>query len=124
MARKKSEAKTLDKQAAEILATAERMGVQDNFYFRTTFERYLTQLKLLDGLREAIERNGMTTTRTYVRGESNEYANPAIDSYNKTANAANTTVKTLMHITAQFGKRSADGTEDLIAFINGDTPGA
>ena len=123
MARTKSE-KALARQAAEILATAERMGVSDNFYFRTTFERYLTQLKMLDGLREAIERNGMTVTRTYVRGESNEYTNPAIDSYNKCCNAANATVKTLMSITSQFGKRSADGAEDLIAFINGDTPGA
>lgn len=119
MGRKTSEEKQLNEQAAQILEAAKRMGVQDNFYFRTTFERYMTQLRIMDGLREAIDRDGMTTERTYVKGSSNLYANPAINDYNRTANAANSTVKTLMAITRQFGERNVTGAEDLVAFING-----
>lgn len=89
---------TLQEQAEEILARAEEKGVQTNFFFRTTFKRYLTQIKILDDLEKSIQEYGATVTKEYVKGRQNLVANPAITEYNKTATAANGTVSTLINI--------------------------
>ena len=111
--------KSLNDQAEQILELAERRGVQNNFFFRTTFQRYLMQLQIMEGLQKAIQKAGMTTERTYVKGTSNTYANPAIKELNNTINSANGTVKTLIKITESFGTDD-DGAAELMRFINGE----
>lgn len=115
----KTTKKELSEQAQQILAIAEKRGVQNNFFFRTTFERYLTQLKILDELRKSIEKDGVTTEKSYIKGEKNAYANPCVKEYSNTANAANATVKTLIKITDSFGKDES-GADELMKFINGE----
>ena len=43
------------KQAKEILALAQENGVKSNFLFSTTFDRYMTQLELLERLKERLK---------------------------------------------------------------------
>ena len=90
--------KSLQEQANEILAQAERRGVSSNFFFVTTFKRYQVQMKILSDLENAINEYGATVTKEYVKGRQNLVANPAITEYNKTATAANGTVSTLINI--------------------------
>lgn len=106
-----AEQKTLQEQAREILQKAEARGVQSNFFFVTTFKRYQVQMKLLSELEHAIDEHGMTVTKMYVKGRENLVANPAITEYNKTATAANNTVKTLISIVEAFS--GEDKTESL-----------
>jgi len=89
---------TLQEQASEILAKAEEKGVETNFFFRTTFKRYLTQIRILDDLEKAIAAEGTTMMKQYGTGRQNLVANPAITEYNKTSTAANGTVGTLLTI--------------------------
>ena len=89
---------SLQEQAAEILRRATEKGVSSNFFFVTTFKRYQVQLKLLEELEAEITKSGATVKKTYVKGRENVALNPAIDGYNKTSSAANSTVSTLISI--------------------------
>lgn len=89
---------TLQEQADRLLEQAEKKGVANNFFFRTTFKRYQVQMKILTDLEGAIAEYGATVTKEYVKGRQNLVSNPAITEYNKTATAANGTVATLINI--------------------------
>ena len=110
----------IDKQAKEILKIAEESGVQSNFFFKTTFERYLVQLNILSKLKEQMNKEGMLTTKEYVKGRKNLYTNPAVAEYNKTTDSANKTVACLMKIIKNFNVEEQIEEEDpLLKVING-----
>ena len=100
---------TLQEQAEKLLQEAEEKNVQTNFFFRTTFKRYQVQLKILSDLERTIAEDGALVTKEYVKGRGNVYCHPAITEYNKTAQAANNTVLTLIRIIAAFAN---DGDGD------------
>lgn len=112
----------LQQQADEILRRAEERGVSSNYFFRTTFERYTTQLATLEKLKEAIEEYGPTVTKEYVKGRQNITVNPAISEYNKTSTAANGTVTTLINIIKSMADDDGDGGKlgELIASLSDD----
>lgn len=112
--------KSLREQAEEIKKIAEERGVQSNFFFMTTFDRYLVQLDILDNLKESIEEYGMTVKKEYVKGRKNVYSNPAIADFNRTTDSANKTVATLMRIIKNFGAdEEKEETDPLMSIING-----
>lgn len=113
---------SLQEQAQEILKFAEESGVQSNYFFITTFERYQVQLKILSDLKASIEKDGVTTTKEYVKGRKNLYSSPAVKEYNTTTDSANRTVATLMKIIKNYNVD--DGTAEveddpLLKAING-----
>lgn len=115
----KKDKKSLEEQAEVLLNKAKEKGVQANFFFVTTFERYQVQMKILEDLEKAIAEIGATVDKEYVKGRKNVYTNPAITEYNKTATAANGTVATLMNIIkslpAEDGEKSlADTMAELL----------
>lgn len=109
-----------EKQAKEIIQMAESTGLQENFFFKTTFERYLTQIKILADLQKTIESTETLIEKQYVKGRGNLYANPAIREFVHVTDSANKTVQTLIKIINGF--KSSDSKEDdqLLAIINGD----
>lgn len=114
----------LKDKADHIMQIAEQYGVEKNFLFITTFQRYSVQLKVLAELEQAIKENGATVTKEYVKGRKNLYTNPAINEYNKSVNSANKTVSTLMSIIKTNSDKYNDdtGEEDdpLLRALNGD----
>lgn len=102
----------------DILSMADSKGVRDNYFFRTTLERYLVQLQILDDLKEEIEQMGATVKKEYVKGRENVYTNPAISEYNKTTTAANGTVATLLNIIKNLSK--AEGEESRLQSLFND----
>ena len=100
----------LKQQAKEVLRIAQEHGVEQNFFFITTFERYQVQLDILDNLKQKIEEDGALVTKEYVKGRENVYTHPAIGEYNKTSTAANQTVATLIKIIKSL--RSDEGEND------------
>lgn len=115
----------INAKAQEILRIAEQYGVEKNFLFITTFKRYSVQLKVLNDLEKAIDKNGATVTKEYVKGRKNLYTNPAIKEYNNAVNSANKTVTTLMSIiktnSDKYNPESSDGDDDpLMRALNGD----
>lgn len=112
--------KTLQEQAEEIKKLAEESGVQTNFFFITTFDRYLSQLAILEELKASIEDNKSLVKQTYVKGRSNVVLNPAIRAYNSTTDSANKTVTCLMRIINGFkGENGSDDVDPLLSIING-----
>ena len=115
---------SLNEQAQEILRIASQHGVEQNFFFLTTFKRYQVQIKILFDLEKVIKEEGNTVTKEYVKGRKNVYTHPAIGEYNKTSTAANQTVQTLMKIINQMrddtdsGGESSTGDE-LMDFLRG-----
>jgi tRNA(Phe) wybutosine-synthesizing methylase Tyw3 len=115
-----NKAKSLNDKAKEILELAEKNGVQTNFFFTTTFQRYLVQIKILEDLEREIEEAGATVTKEYVKGRGNIYTNPAINAYNGTTNSANKTVTTLLKIVQGFKAEDKEKEIDpLMEIING-----
>jgi hypothetical protein len=116
----------LNAMAEEILRIAAQNGVEQNFFFLTTFKRYQVQIKILNDLEKTIRSEGNTVTKEYVKGRKNVYTHPAIGEYNKTSTAANQTVQTLMKIVTTMRNddestgASGDGTGDeLMDFLRG-----
>ena len=115
----------LNEQAQEILRIAAEHGVEQNFFFLTTFKRYQVQIKILSDLEKTIKAEGPLTTKEYVKGRKNVYTHPAIGEYNKTSTAANQTVQTLIKIVTTLrddGDGSGGGDDsgdELIAFLRG-----
>lgn len=114
-------AKNLTEQAQEILRIAEENGVQNNFFFVTTFRRYQVQITILNELEKTIKEEGMLVKKEYVKNRKNLYSNPAITEYNKTTDSANKTVSTLLKIIRS--RKDDDGDEEtedpLMKVING-----
>lgn len=116
---------SLNEQAAEILRIASEHGVEQNFFFLTTFKRYQVQIKILADLEKTINAEGNTVTKEYVKGRKNVYTHPAIAEYNRTATAANQTVQTLMKIvmTMRDDESDTDGGsstgDELMDFLRG-----
>lgn len=113
-------AKNLQEQAKQIMEIAEENGVQGNFLFTTTFDRYLFLLDNLDNLKEQIRKEGMTVEKEYIKGEKNSYSSPSVRNYNATCDLANKTVATLMKIIKSFNVNDTTEEEDpLMAALNG-----
>lgn len=110
----------LDKQAKEILEIAKDSGVQGNYFFITTFQRYQVQLKMLEELEKSLNEDGMLVEKEYVKGRKNLYSSPAVKDYNTTTDSANRTVAALMKIIRNFNVEDTQDEEDpLIKIING-----
>ena len=106
----------LKKQAKEVLRIAQEHGVEQNFFFITTFERYQVQLEILDDLKKKIKDDGALVTKEYVKGRENVYTHPAIGEYNKTSTSANQTVATLIKIIKSLRDNDGDteGEDELL----------
>lgn len=114
--------KALDEKAKEIMKAAEEKGVQSNFFFITTFQRYLTQISILQQLEEIIHKEEeVLVTKEYVKGRKNLYSNPAVNEYNKTTDSANKTIACLLKIVRSFSETEPPKENDpLLDAINGD----
>lgn len=118
--------KTVNEQAEEILQKAEAFGVDKNFFFITTFKRYMVQLKILNELEKSIKEDGVLVTKEYVKGRKNVYSHPAIQDFNRTTDSANKTVSTLMKIISRFSGDDDSGSDEdpLLQLINGGDDGS
>lgn len=99
---------SLNEQAKEILRIAQEHGVEQNFFFITTFKRYQVQINILNELEKKINEDGTLVTKEYVKGRGNVYTHPAIGEYNKTATSANQTVATLIKIIKELRDDDTD----------------
>ena len=117
---KKQTKRGLKDQAQEILRMAEENGLQSNYFFVTTFERYQVQLRILEELEQAINDEGMLVSKEYVKGRKNLYTNPAVSDYNRTTDSANKTVATLLRILKNFDAETSEDDHDILMdIING-----
>ena len=113
--------KTLDrikKSRAKFVEEATKLNLFENYLFATTFERYETQIDIMESLKVEIETEGVTVEKTYRKGEANTYINPAVAEFNKYASAANGSVKALDMFFKPAGGSSSMASDPLLDFIN------
>lgn len=96
----------LNGKAQELLEMARQAGVEQNFFFISTFKRYQVQLNILTQLEGEIKKAGVLVTKQYVKGRENVYTHPAVTDYNRTATAANQTVQTILKIITTLSEHS------------------
>lgn len=94
----------LKKQVEEILSLAQKRGVEQNYFFVTTFKRYQVQIAILEDLEKTIAKEPVLVEKGYVKDQKNLYIHPAITEFNKTSSAANQTVITLTNIVKNMGE--------------------
>ena len=103
----------LRKKEKELLEMAQNSGVETDYLFSTTFNRYRVQLKVLDKLEQQInESEEVLVTKEYVKGRKNLYVNPAVREYNNTSSSANNTVQALLKIISTLSKDGLKGSSD------------
>ena len=107
----------LNEQAQEILEIAQKHGVEQNFFFITTFKRYQVQIGILNDLEKTIREDGTLVTKEYIKGRENVYSHPAVADYNRTTDSANKTVSTLMRIITTLRDRTDEDVEDPLLNI-------
>ena len=115
---------TLTDRIQEIKERAKKSGIEQNFFFVTTLERYEQLLKIGEGMKAEVDRalasGEYTTTKSYSNGKDNTYANPIFASYDRVVASANKTVETLMKIIRGFESSKEDHPDDpLMDILNG-----
>lgn len=96
MAKKESD---LQKQAKKILKIAKNAEVEDDFFFKTTFERYLQQVQLAAELSEQL-----------TEKEADEYADLG-KLFNVTCDGANKTARMLIEMIDKIVEKKSDDEE-------------
>lgn len=109
-----------NKTIEELNALAKAEGVEDNILFLSTMEIYETQLNILEALKQEIKDNGPTVKKEYIKGRVNVVINPAISTYNATANSINKTAATLTKIIKCFGNESKKDEDPLLELMRED----
>lgn len=92
----------------ELLKMAKSYGVDNNALFLAAAKQYDLQQRVIDLLREGIEDGDLTTKKTYIKGEGNDYAAPLVKELPKHSDAANRTAGTILDIIVKLGKPPAD----------------
>ena len=92
----------------DLLKMAKSYGVDKNALFLTAAKQYDLQQRVIDLLREGIEDGDLTTKKTYIKGEGNDYAAPLVKELPKHSDAANRTAQTILDIIVKLGKPPAE----------------
>lgn len=104
----------------DFMRLAEDAGCENDPLFKSTLNRYLVQLGILDKLEQKMEQDGMLVEKEYVKGSKNLYSSPAVTEYNKTTDSANKTVSTLLRIIKANGNGGNTEEQDpLMGILRG-----
>ena len=89
-----------------LLKMAQDYGVDKNALFLQAIEQYDVQARVIQNIKKALdeEDGDLTTSKEYVKGRVNIYANPLVKELPKHADAANRTLQTMLTIIKELGK--------------------
>ena len=93
---------------AELLEMAKSYGVENNALFLAAAEQYDLQQRVIQMLKDGIEDGDLTTKKTYLKGEANDYAAPLVKELPKHSDAANRTAGTILDIIVKLGRKAVD----------------
>lgn len=105
--------------ASKLKERAKEAGLENDYLFKTTYERYEKQVDYLKQLEDAVKEYGTIVTKEYVKGRENVVTNPALRTYNQTVVAANNTVACLLKIlNGETDKKKQKDESELMKFLN------
>ena len=90
---------------AKLLKMAKLYGVEKNELFVQAAEQYDTQMRVIQSIKDALDAaENLTTSKEYVKGRENVYANPLVKELPKHADSANRTLQVMLTIIKDLGK--------------------
>lgn len=97
----------------ELLKMARRYGVDQNALFLAAAKQYDLQQKVIALLNEGIEDGDLTTQKTYISGQKNEYAAPLVKELPKHSDAANRTATVILDIIVKLGTKPTEDEDEF-----------
>ena len=95
----------------DLLKMAKSYGIDKNALFLAAAEQYDMQQKVIKMIKEVIDEGDLTTHKTYLKGEKNDYAAPLVKELPKHSDAANRTAGTILDIVVKLGKPPTEDKE-------------
>ena len=117
-ARKPAASKKMPTTYEELLRMAKQYGVDQNALFLAAAKQYDLQQKVIDLLREGIEEGDLTTQKTYISGQANDYAAPLVKELPKHSDAANRTAGIILDIIVKLGQKPDETAGGLELDLN------
>ena len=97
----------------ELLKMARRYGVDQNALFLAAAKQYDLQQKVIALLNDGIEDGDLTTQKTYISGQKNEYAAPLVKELPKHSDAANRTATVILDIIVKLGTKATEDEDEF-----------
>ena len=107
-ARKPAASKEMPTTYEELLRMAKQYGVDQNALFLAAAKQYDLQQRVIEMLKAGIEDGEMTTSKTYISGQANEYAAPLVKELPKHSDAANRTAQVILDIIVKLGQKAVE----------------
>ena len=92
---------------------ARRYGVEDNALFLAAAEQYSLQQHVISLLKAGIDEGELTTQKTYISGQQNDYAAPLVKELPKHSDAANRTAQVILDIIVKLGRQQDEEKDGL-----------
>lgn len=94
---------------SKLLKMAKTYGVDKNALFLQAMEQYDVQARVIQSIKAALDEEdaALLTSKEYVKGRVNVYANPLVKELPKHADSANRTLQTMLTIIKELGKPPA-----------------
>ena len=107
-ARKPAVSKKMPTTYDELLRMAKQYGVDQNALFLTAAKQYDLQQRVIEMLKAGIEESELTTSKTYISGQPNDYAAPLVKELPKHSDAANRTAAVILDIIVKLGRKQEE----------------
>ena len=89
----------------DLMKMAKSYGVDQNALFLAAARQYDLQQRVIEMLNAGIEDGELTTSKTYIAGQSNDYAAPLVKEQPKHSDAANRTAGIILDIIVKLGQK-------------------
>lgn len=95
----------------DLLELAKEYHVDNNALFLNAARQYQTQALVIEMMKNQLEADGSAvSTKEYVKGRENVYANPIIKELPKHADSASRTLSTMLEIIKKLGYKQEKET--------------
>lgn len=95
----------------ELIKMAEEWNVSQNTLFLAAANQYAVQQQVIALIKSQLDADGSAvSTKEYVKGRENVYANPLIKELPKHSDSANKTLQTMLDIITKLGKKTEKET--------------
>ena len=92
----------------DLLRMAKSYGVDNNALFLAAAKQYDLQQRVIEMLKAGIEEGELTTSKTYISGQANDYAAPLVKELPKHSDAANRTAGIILDIIVKLGQKAVE----------------
>lgn len=90
---------------SKLMRLAQEYQVESNALFVAAARQYEIQSQVIDMIRDQLNSDGSAvSTKEYVKGRENVYANPLIKELPKHSDSANRTLQTMLDIINKLGR--------------------